>query len=489
MELPITNVINVTISDTPQGLQERNVNSLAIFTTETPGNLDAYRTYVSPAQVIEDYGSSSVTAKMANAIFAQTPNIRTGKGRLVIIPLDGAVSATQGNFVTANLSSVLSDILLVDNGDIKITVDGVAHNLTGLDFTNCEDLADVADVLQSKLNDAIVTSTTTTFTIISKKVGEDSTVAMAAVSGGTGTDLSGSGYFKASTGTATDGDNASGETLVEAITRTKAAVSYTGIITNLNMEDAVIEDTADSIQAQDLIFLHHFASPTDIAGIATTIKTASNTKTRCLLYTNGLAEANLMKSAYAGRAFSVNYSGSDTAQTMNLKALATITPDNGITQTLYDAAKTAGVDLYVSYDGVPSVLNTGGNEYFNNVYENLALKFALETAGFNFLRQTSTKIPQTEQGMNGLKGAYRQVLERFITNGSIAPGSWTSSERFGDPELFDENILANGYYIYSLPIAEQNASEREQRIAPLIQIAIKRAGAIHSSDVIVVVND
>lgn len=196
-----------------------------------------------------------------------------------------------------------------------------------------------------------------------------------------------------------------------------------------------------------------------------------------------------MNAAYAGRAHSVNFFGSDTAQTMNLKQLATITPDIGISQTLYGQAETAGIDLFVSYDGVPSVFSTGGNDYFDNVYADLALKFALETSGFNYLRQTNTKVPQTEQGMDGLKSAYGVVCDRFVRNRFIRGGSWTSSETFGDPEIFKQNVLDKGYYIYSLPITQQEAVQREQRKAPLVQIAVKRAGAIHTSDVIVLVND
>jgi hypothetical protein len=335
----------------------------------------------------------------------------------------------------------------------------------------------------------VVTASSTAITIKSKKVGSSSTVAIAAVSGGTGTNLAGSGFLNSAGSTPTAGSNASGETLLSAIARTEAAVSYTGIITNLDMQDAVIETTSDGIQAQDYLWLHHLVSTTDIAGIGTTIQQSGNTKTRLMLYTDSIADANLMKSAYAGRAFSVNFTGSNTTATMNLKQLATIEPDANVTQTLYAAAETAGVDLYVSYRGVPSVFSTGGNDFFDNMYNDLALKFALETAGFNFLRQTNTKVPQTESGMNGLKNAYAQVCERFIRNASIAAGSWTSSETFGDPETFLQNILDRGYYIYSLPITQQTSSERELRKAPLVQIAIKRAGAIHTSDVIVLVND
>lgn len=487
--LPISNVINVSITNTPSGLTERNVNSLALFTNEPTISLNPYDIYISASQVAADYGSGSVTTAMANAIFSQTPNLRSGNGRLVIIPLLGAVSATAGDFTTANLSANLTAILAVDDGDLKVTINSVAYNLTGIDFTNCEDWEDIAAVLQARLVDGTVAAITNGLRITSKKVGTSSTVALGAVSGGTGTALNGSGYLNAAGGTAATGVNSSGETILEAITRTQGAVGYVPVITNINLEDDEIEDIAAGIQAMDKMFLHHLASTQDIAGIATTVSQAAETRTRLLLYTVGIAEANLMKSAYAGRAFSVNFSGSFTSQTMNLKQLATITPDTGISQTNYAAANTAGVDLYVSYDGVPSVYSTMGNDFFDNPYSDLALKFAMETAGFNFLRQTNTKVPQTEQGMNGLKNAYSQVCQRFLRNGCLAPGSWTSSETFGDPEIFKNNILTRGYYVYSLPIVQQSAVEREERKAPLVQIAIKRAGAIQTSDVIVLVND
>lgn len=487
--LPVSNIINVTITNTPSGLTERNVNSLALFTTETPNNLEEFGVYISASQVASEYGTSSVTAQMANAIFAQAPNIRSGSGRLVIIPLESSVSATAGDVQTSDISANLANIILVDDGDLEVTVNGTAYDLTGLNFTNSTTWDDVAAVITNKLLEGIATGETDGITITSKKVGTSSTVAIGAVSGGTGTDMSGASYFDSGTATATPGVDSTGETILEAISRTNGAVGYTGIITDLDIEDTVLDATADGIQAQDLIFVHHLASTQDIAGIATDIKDATNTKTRCVLYTDSIASANLMKSAYAGRAFSTNFSGSNTAQTMNLKALATITPDAGITQTLYTAAETAGVDLYVSYDGVASVLSSGGNDYFDNVYMDLALKFALEAAGFNFLRQTNTKVPQTEAGMDGLKNAYAQVAERFITNGTIAGGSWTSSETFGDPEIFLQNITDRGYYVYSLPIAQQTSSDRDDRKAPLVQIAVKRSGAIHTSDVIVLVND
>jgi len=487
--LPVNNVINVTITNTPSGLTEKNVNSLALFSNDTTTSLNPFTVYISASQVAEDYGTASLTARMAQAIFSQTPNLRTGTGRLVIIPLQSSVSATMGDFTTADISANFTDIKAVTAGDLKVTINGVDYNLTGLDFANATDLSDVATILQGRLIDATVTATATAIKIQSKKVGTDSDVALGAVTGGSGVNLAASGYFNSTGGTATDGVNSSGETILDAIARTEGAVGYVPMITTLAIEDDALEAISDGVQAMDKMFHHGLASTQDVAGIATTIQQSGNKKTRLKLYTNGVEDAILMNAAYVGRAHSVNFFGSDTAQTMNLKQLATITPDIGVTQTLYGQAETAGIDLFVSYDGVPSVLSTGGNDYFDNVYADLALKFALETAGFNYLRQTNTKVPQTEQGMDGLKNAYAIVCDRFSRSRFIRGGSWTSSETFGDPEIFKQNVLDKGYYVYSLPIVQQEAVQREQRKAPLVQIAVKRAGAIHTSDVIVLVNN
>lgn len=493
--LSIANFVNVSLTSTPQGLDVPNVNSLMLFTIETPSNSDDYRTYLNARDVAIDYGSDSVTYQMASAIFSQSPNILSGNGRLVIAPLKGngdditpAVSATSGYFTTANISANLAALIAVDDGDLKVTLDGEDINLTNLDFTGATTLVGIAEILQTRLPNAICSANSTTITVTSKKVGANADVVLAAVSGGTGTNLAGSGFLNTAAGSATSGADSSGETLVEAISRLSSQVQFIPMITNLLLEDDAVETAATAIQALDVIWFFDFASTSDIAGIATTIQEASETHTRCLMYTPDLTESNLMKSAYAGRACSVNFAGSATTQTMNLKSLATITPDNGLNQTLLDSSDIAGVDVYGSFGGVPAVKDSGGNDFFDNIYNELWFKLAIQVAGFNYLRQTNTKIPQTEAGMDGLKGAYGSVCDQAVNNGMIAPGEWTSSETFGNPEDFRRNIRDKGYYIYSTPIALQSSSDRADRIAPLVQIAIKLAGAIHKSSVIIVVN-
>ena len=110
-------------------------------------------------------------------------------------------------------------------------------------------------------------------------------------------------------------------------------------------------------------------------------------------------------------------------------------------------------------------------------------------AGFNYLATTNTKIPQTEGGMDGLKGAYRNVCQQAVANQFAAPGSWNSGTTFGNQAQLLLNVSQFGYYIYSTPISQQSQTDRSNRVAPLVSIALKLAGAIQSSTVVVYINE
>lgn len=280
------------------------------------------------------------------------------------------------------------------------------------------------------------------------------------------------------------------ETLAEAIARTVNSIFYVGIIsTAYPTVEADMEALATAVQAYgDKILFLPSNVLSDIAGTFTDIKDASNTNTRCLYYSESALDARLFAAAYAGRAFSTNFEGSNTALTMNLKTLQTIEPDDTITQTIYDNAATAGVDLYVSFAGISAVVSNGANSFFDQVHNVIWFVARLKVAGFNALYLVGSKVPQTEAGISVLKGAYREICERALRNGYVAPGSWNSGEWFGNQEDMINNITERGYYIYSAPVSLQAQADREAREAPLIQIAIKEAGAVHSTGVIVNIN-
>lgn len=279
------------------------------------------------------------------------------------------------------------------------------------------------------------------------------------------------------------------ETIATALTRTKDLVSYCGMIATAYPSGADRKTLADAVQALgDKILFLPSATYADVAGVFTDIQEAGDTRTRCLLYLTGAEESRLMAAATAGRGMSVNFDGSNTALTLNLKQLAGITADDAITQTYYAACAVAGVDIYPSINGRASYISNGANGYFDDVYNLIWIVTQLRVVGFNLLATVSTKIPQTEPGMSLIKSAFRKVCENAVRNGYVAPGAWNSSEWFGSQEDMINNILERGYYIYSQPVNLQSQTDRENREAPLVQIAIKLAGAVHSIDVILSIN-
>lgn len=283
----------------------------------------------------------------------------------------------------------------------------------------------------------------------------------------------------------------SSETLAAAVTRTANLVQYFGLMSNTIESQADMLAAAAVVQALNkIVFLVQKASASIApGGSLDLITTGGFSKSRGLYYGATLdVDAIIMQASYAGRALSVNFTGSNTTSTMHLKDLIGVQPDPSMTQTLLNQALAAGADTYVSLQGVAKVFCSGANFFYDQVYNLGWFVGALQVAGFNFLAESSTKVPQTESGMDGLKGAYRSVCEQAVSNEYSAPGQWNSPTTFGNQADLLANISQRGYYIYSTPIAQQSQADRTDRKAPLIQIALKEAGAIQSSTVIVNVN-
>lgn len=281
---------------------------------------------------------------------------------------------------------------------------------------------------------------------------------------------------------------AGGDTLSTIYTKIKKEIFFGGMLFGgYQPNDAEMIAAASVFQAAGILL---FLSSNDTAELATpgaffTVQGAKQTFARCLLYTVGAQSARLMAAAYAGRFMSTDWSGSATAETVQMKDLVNVLADPGITQTVLDLCQTIGVDVYANIGPLPKAFSTAGNTYFDQIWGLLWLKFALQVAGFNSIAQTPTKIPQTEAGIATLRNSYTSVLEQGVTNGFIAPGEWLEAAPFGDPTTLRTAVRQLGYYVYSQPLAKQSLTNRTARKAPVIQIAVKLAGAVHSSQVIV----
>lgn len=287
------------------------------------------------------------------------------------------------------------------------------------------------------------------------------------------------------------------ETVREAVVRMGDAIYYYGVLIDTELAD---DDATEfgllcaALQAAGKMFGYASSDVADLQPGSPLDLRRSSSEYRCRMFyfgdplLNGAAvqQTQMFAAAYLGRGLSVDFTGVGTAITMHGKALVGISPDQTVGQTQLNLAQTAGIDVYVSIAGVPCVFCSGANTWFDQVYNNDWFAQALQVAGFNFLMPVSFKVPQTEEGISGLKGAYRAVCEQAKAAGVIAPGAWTGAVPAGVPQaLFLSNILNVGYFVYSQPVALQSQSARNARSAPLVQIAAKLAGAVQSSNVLV----
>ena len=483
-EVPLSYTIGVSLSATPQGLADFNTNSIAIFTNDPAGFSESYRAYITPNGVGSDFGTNTLTAKMANALFTPVPNFRTGEGYLYVFPFNGT-NATSGSLTTPTIAGNITAFRQIVDGVLNIAIDGVDYELTGLNFSTIKTLQDIVTVLKARNLDCYIEVVDNKIKFTSKKYGTDATIEISAKTVETGTDIYGSNYLNIASAETVNGVNATGETLAEAVEKAQKQVYFGGVLSTQYVEDDLALANAQAIQALDVTAYLDISSLKDIEGLGSQIKGAGLGKTRMLAMSNSPEEAKIALATYATIAKSVNYNGTATCNTMNLKTLTGCIADNGLNDTYVLQAEQNGVDIYGNTGGLYVTYSNDNNGYTDDIEGRLWIKKAMEVAGFNYLRQTNTKIPQTEEGMTGLKDSYGKICQKAINNGFIAPGSWNSAVPFGDPENFKRNIEERGYYIYSMPIAQQSQTEREARKAPVVQIALKCSGAIHHSDVII----
>ena len=487
MSADLSNIIRVSVSGPERGLAAVNTSALGLITDEVPipADFGTSRTYLNAPAVAEDFGSTSETYRLALAIFNQKLNILTGKGFLIIIPRTQAAAAQPATILGSG--NVNLTTLTAADYNINAAVDGgVAGDL----LIGSVDTTDLATAL-ADLNSTAVTGAGLVFTgsgdiasaritlsTIATGVTADITIATA----GAGTDIA---PLINISGSATGAD-AGVERVKDTILRTNGAVPYFGVVLNEKQSDALLTELAALMQSLTKFLAVGSAISADIAGVFTTLKDAGYTHTRCMYYSVSENDALDFAAAYMSRLMSINFLGSNTALTMHLKDITGLVADPAATQTIIDSAQTAGVDIYPDF-GIPKCFISGANLFSDQVYTRLALQVDLEVSGFNYLAQTTTKRPQTEQGMDGLKGAYRGVMSQYVTAGIYAPGTWNDATTFGDPADHRRNIEEFGFFIFSQPIAQQAQAERTARVAPLVQIAGKEAGSIHSSDVVVLI--
>lgn len=183
-----------------------------------------------------------------------------------------------------------------------------------------------------------------------------------------------------------------------------------------------------------------------------------------------------------GRAFTVNFTGSNTTITLKFKQQPGIGYET-LTSNQAAALEAKNANVYAYYANDTAILQQGvmaNGDFFDERHGLDWLQNYVQTNLFNLLYTSTTKVPQTDAGVTRLIANVEQSMDQSVANGLVAAGVWN-----GGPigQLASGDTLTKGYYVYAQPLSEQAQADREARKAPLIQVACKLAGAVHYADV------
>jgi len=494
----ISNVVQVQLLREPQLAQRANVNTIAVFTSELGILTSANRTeiYTDLPSVAADFGTNSEFYDFASVFFQQTPNPISAGGFLVAAYWRAAsenVAATSALLTGVQLveDSVVGELQQISDGALDITVDAGVENLTALDFTTSLTLEDIAGVIDTALTGATAEVDNLSIKITSATDGVTSLLSFTS-DPGTGTYVG--SVLKLNTGSGAvlvqgaDATVLTLETKEEALTEALSDSPFRSFVFIDTPTDGEREDLAAFAQGNNLISGDVFSNAdyleVDATNVVWKIKLASQINYR-MFY----SKSNDRKLAIGvlARMQTVLFTGTNTANTENLKNIVGVVPD-AYSQTEINKAYNVGLDIYTTIKDLPVMLTSPANDFFDNVYNLIAYIDALEIDTFNLLKGATTKIPQTVKGVNQLVDAIEKTTEGFVRAAVFAPGEWTSPELFGDPETLREQVRTKGYYVFANRLSDQPQADRQERKSPPIQIAVKNAGAIHKVNLIVQFN-
>ena len=481
MSIPVSNVVNVTISTTPTFPSRRGFGILNIVgNSETLNLAERIRLYTNIDEVAADFESTTEEYKAATVFFSQNPR----PNQLMIsrradvdyeAELIGGLSAEQ----------TLGTWTAILNGEFTISIDGVEEDITGISFAGDASLDDVASGIESALQ-AIAAGgftastcvwTGTKFIIKSGTAGSTSSITVTSeVPGGIGTSIVAMMDNDDGNGTAVAGVDQ--ETITESLDAIQLVddswygLAFTKEINDVN---ANVLLAADWCEARIKLFANSSTdnsvkdslSTTDVAAVLF----AGNYR-RTFSFVSFLNEDYIAVSAFA-RIAVVNFSATDSTITLKFKQLPSISPDDLNSN---DAAVISGKNCnYYALFGSSDMVAEGecaDGTFIDSVHGVDWLQNAIETNVFGRLYTEPTKVSQTDKGATQLAEQVRLALDEGVNNGLIAPGTTLSG-----------TFLPLGYVVTTGKVADMNASDKAERKAPIIQFTALGAGAIHSSEI------
>ena len=243
---------------------------------------------------------------------------------------------------------------------------------------------------------------------------------------------------------------------------------------------AYIETTnhVHGVSTQDTANLN----PVSTSGISTMLKAAEYERTFCA-YSGTTPYAAL---GFLAIVCTVDYTQPNSTVTAALKQIPGVVPD-ALSVSQANALDANRCNYYADFNNGTAITQNGmmsGPAFIDEIVGLQSLVNQIQTDEYNALIQLP-KVPQTDPGMHQLTGLNETSLAAYVRNGFIAPGTW-NSEGFGALNYGD--FLPKGYYVYRETIGLQSLSDRALRKAVPASIAMKLAGAVHSDNVLILVN-
>lgn len=490
--LPVSRLIKVSVSLTPQGAQAQNLSTLLVLgTSDVIDSVERVRSYSSLDAVGVDFGSVAPEYAAAALWFAQSPQpsaLQIGRW---------AQAATKGGLRCAVLSGAAQGLAswnAITAGSFAVALDGGAvTNVTGLNFSTALSLSGVAAIIDTALvgGSCVWNAAFQRFEFKSDASGASSSVSFLTAAG-TGTDVSGLlGGLSTSSG-AYVFPGLAAETpaaLVAALDNQFGQGWYACTFPSTLTDD---EHLAVAAYIEGANTRHVYAVTTAQGGVlvaATTTDIAS--KLKALSYAKTFVQYS-STSAYAAvsalaRILTTDYAGNNTTITLMYKQEPGVVAET-LLGTQADAIRAKNCNVFVAYNNATAILQYGtmaSGAYADEVLGADWLAATLQTALYNLVYTSPTKIPQTDQGMHLLATVAEGVCSQAVTNGLLGPGVWNSA---GFGNLAQGDFLPKGFYVYAPKVADQSVSARAARKSVSFQVAAKLAGAVHEVVVGVSVN-
>lgn len=429
--IPESFIIDISIArrDLQQGVEGFGIVNIVGTSEIIPLN-ERIRFYFSIDEVEEDFGSSAEEFKAAEFFFSQNPRPqKLAISRRVLADTSGIM---EGNAITA----LIGDFSDLTDGEFNVTIDGVSLDITGLDFAGALTFGDVATIIQNALNaetppgyaSAVVSYDIASgkFKITSGTVGTSSTVSyLASVSGGSGTDISGSSFLNMQSGLIIDGETAG--SIVDQLTKIsdKSDDWYWLTFTNELRDVSEVLDVAEYIEAKLKLY---FTTSNNIdsynSGISTDIgslvKQSGYARTSVACYSS--YPEQYPEVSLAARMAAVDFYAPDSVITAAYKNLPGVTAEN-LTSNQLKALNDKYIGALVVMGGrrVYFEGKTGSGEYIDIINNTDWLEVDMRSEVFNLIVD-SNKVPFDDLGIQKIGAAMTRSLNRGVFNGMLAGG-------------------------------------------------------------------